>query len=102
MIRTAIVGCGKVADRHVLQIRRIPHAEIVAVCDAEPLMARQLADRFNIARQFVHVKQMLDESRPDVVHITAPPQSHFSLAKLCLQAGCNVYVEKPFTLYASE
>jgi len=34
------------------------------------------------------------------VHITTPPQSHFSIAKRCLEEGCHVYVEKPFTLNA--
>ncbi len=41
-------------------------------------------------------------SRPDVVHITTPPQSHFFLATQCLEAGAHVYVEKPFTLDTNE
>ena len=40
--------------------------------------------------------------KPDVVHITTPPQSHYDLARKCLERGCHVYVEKPFTLYATE
>jgi predicted dehydrogenase len=40
--------------------------------------------------------------RPDVVHITTPPQSHYSLAAECLKAGSHVYVEKPFTITAGE
>ena len=45
---------------------------------------------------------MLKQARPDVIHITTPPESHFDLARLCLEAGCHVYLEKPFTLYAHE
>jgi predicted dehydrogenase len=45
---------------------------------------------------------MLTTCRPDVVHITTPPQSHFKLAKQCIEAGCNVYVEKPLTMYFDE
>jgi predicted dehydrogenase len=37
-----------------------------------------------------------------VVHITTPPQSHFAIAQQCLEYGCHVYVEKPFTLDARE
>jgi predicted dehydrogenase len=40
--------------------------------------------------------------RPDVVHITTPPASHTNLALQCLDAGCHVYVEKPFTLNAAD
>jgi predicted dehydrogenase len=32
------------------------------------------------------------------VHVTTPPQSHYAIGKLCLEAGCNVYIEKPFTV----
>jgi predicted dehydrogenase len=45
---------------------------------------------------------MLRETNPDVVHITTPPQSHFSLAQQCLDFGSHVYLEKPFTVTADE
>lgn len=102
MLKVAIVGCGKIADSHAEQIRRIPGCEMVGVCDREPLMAKQLYERFPIKRCFSDLTQLLEESRPDVVHITTPPESHFSIAKLCLDAGCHVYVEKPFTLYEAD
>jgi predicted dehydrogenase len=102
MLRIAIVGCGKIADAHASQIRRIAGCEIVAVCDREPLMARQLAERLSIAQHFSDVGLMLASAKPDVVHITTPPASHFPIARQCLQAGCHVYVEKPFTLDVAE
>ena len=102
MLKVAIIGCGKIADDHASQIPRVPGCKIVAVCDREPLMASQLSERFGIARQYSDIKQLLDDARPDVVHITTPPQSHFDVARLCLQAGCHVYVEKPFTLFEDE
>jgi predicted dehydrogenase len=98
MLRVALVGCGKIADSHAEQIQRIHACEIVGVCDLEPLMAQQLCQRFSIKKYFNNLQQLLDEARPDVIHITTPPGSHFSVAKLCMQAGCHVYVEKPFTL----
>jgi predicted dehydrogenase len=36
------------------------------------------------------------------VHITTPAESHFDIARFCLEQGCHVYVEKPFTLYADQ
>ena len=102
MLRVAIIGCGKIADSHAAQIQRVAGCEIVAVCDREELMARQLCERFQINGCFSDVKTMLTEARPNVVHITTPPQSHHSLAKLCLDHGCHVYVEKPFALNTME
>ncbi len=98
MLKVAIVGCGKIADAHVSQILRIAGCEIVAVCDREPLMARQLAERFSIKGQFSDLTELLSSAKPDVVHITTPPESHFNVAKTCLEWGCHVYVEKPFTV----
>jgi len=102
MIKVALIGCGLVADQHLSQIRRIPGCEIVGLCDLEPLMAQQLADRFHVQRTFTNARELLSELHPDVVHVTTPAQSHFSLGKLCLEAGANVYLEKPFTLNTAE
>ena len=97
MLRVGIIGCGKIADSHAQQIRRIPGCEIVGVADREP-EARQLYERFPIRKTLTRVEQLLEESKPDVVHITTPPASHLPLAMQCLERGCHVYVEKPFTL----
>lgn len=102
MLKTGIIGCGKMADNHAHCIEKIPETEIVAVCDREPLMARDMSDRFGISQYFTDVQKMLDTAKLDVVHIVTPPQNHYTLAKMCLQSGRNVYVEKPFTLDTAE
>ena len=65
-------------------------------------MAGQLAERFRVPESYADLGEMLHTARPDVVHITTPPQSHFSLAKQCLEFGCHVYLEKPFVINAVE
>ena len=102
MLKVGIVGCGKIADSHASQVKRIQECEIVGVCDRELLMAQQLYERFPIKAYYRYVTELLAEARPDVVHITTPPESHFDIAKVCLEWGCHVYVEKPFTLDACE
>src|SRR5262245_21794658 len=101
-MRVAIIGCGKIADQHAHQIRRVRGNRLVAVCDRENLMADQLAERFQAGRSFGDVDSLLKETSPDVVHITTPPQSHFELTRKCLSAGCHVYVEKPFSVNYAE
>ncbi len=102
ILRVAIIGCGKIADQHVAACRRIGNCEIVGLCDREVLMAGQLGERFGITACFSDAAEMLRAVKPDVVHITTPPQGHFSLAKQCLEAGSHVYLEKPFTVTAVE
>jgi predicted dehydrogenase len=102
MLKVAIVGCGKIADQHVHALARIPDCQIIALCDQELRMARQLGERFRISQCFSSVQDMFRAATPDVVHITTPPQSHFSLARQCLASGSHVYIEKPFTVTAEE
>lgn len=102
LLKVAIIGCGKIADGHAAVVQTIDGCEIVGVCDREPLMAKQLWERFPVKQCFTDVQELLDEAKPDLVHITTPPEGHYEIAKLCLQRGCHVYVEKPFTVYAWE
>ena len=102
MLRIGIVGCGKIADDHLSQVKRIPACEVVGVCDKEILMAEQLAERFFVRHRFDNLDEMLTTVTPDVVHITTPPASHFALAKKCIEFGSHVYVEKPFTVTEQE
>jgi predicted dehydrogenase len=102
MLTIAIVGCGKVADQHVQAIHRISDCKIVSVCDRELLMAKQLGERFGVSQCFSNLQEMLGATTPDVVHVTTPPQSHFSIARECLESGSHVYLEKPFTVTTEE
>jgi predicted dehydrogenase len=102
MLRVAVVGCGKIADDHLALISTMAKCEIVAACDREDLMAKQLCERFSIKRRFTDLDALLGECKPDVVHVTTPPQGHFQIGKKCLEAGSHVYIEKPFTVYGHE
>ena len=65
-------------------------------------MAKQLSQRCSAEKYFSAVSDLLEDAKPDVVHITTPPHSHFELAMQCMNAGCHVYVEKPFTVTLEE
>jgi predicted dehydrogenase len=102
MIRAGIIGCGRIADQHVIEILKMPDCKIVGFCDKEELMAMQMCDRFGVKNYFSNVHEFLETARPNTVHITTPPQNHFELGRLCLEADCNVMFEKPFALNTQE
>ena len=98
-LKVAIVGCGKIADGHVEEIQKLrAKAHLAACCDLEPLMAEQLAVRYGIPAHYDNLNELLEKERPDVIHITTPPQAHLPLTRIAVEAGCHVYVEKPLTL----
>jgi predicted dehydrogenase/nucleoside-diphosphate-sugar epimerase len=101
-LRIAILGGGKMAQKHATAIRLQPGARFVAVADPY-LTPEEIAERFGAdVRGFRDAATLLAEVKPHVVHIVTPPHTHFELAKTCLSNGANVYVEKPFALAERE
>ena len=96
-MKAVLIGAGHIARQHLACLRELPGVEIAGVCDLSPATAESAAERFNIARWFTDSNVMLETVRPDVVHVTTPPGSHFALASTALNAGAHVVVEKPVT-----
>jgi len=68
---------------------------IVAVYDPNEAAARQLATMAG-AQAYPSLSDLLDNARPDLVHICTPAGTHFEPARQAIAAGAHVYVEKPF------
>jgi predicted dehydrogenase len=102
VIRVAIIGAGKVAQQHLACLAGLPNVRVVGVCDLSRVLGECAVDRYGAETWFTNHEKMLQEARPDVVHITTPPASHFRLTRDCLNAGCHVFLEKPATLNFEE
>jgi len=98
----ALIGAGQIARQHLACLESLPDVEIAAVCDLSPAVARAAAERHGAKAWFTDYKAMLADVRPDVVHVTTPPTSHFRLAMDSLEADAHVVVEKPATVRLSE
>ena len=94
-MRAAVVGAGRVARQHLETLGRQPGVELVAVCDLSRAAAEAAAERHGAGAWFTEHRRMLADARPDVVHVTSPPQSHLQVATDALKAGAHVIVEKP-------
>jgi predicted dehydrogenase len=102
VIQSAVIGAGQVAQQHLACLSTLPGVRLAGVCDLSRSVAESAADRFGIEAWFTDHARMLVEVRPDVVHITTPPASHFRLAQDCLNAGAHVFLEKPATAHFEE
>jgi predicted dehydrogenase len=94
-VRAALIGAGQIAKQHLSCLKTLPGVELAAICDLSPATAEAAAERYGIRSWFTDHRAMLEKARPDVVHITTPPTSHFGLAMDALDAGAHVIVEKP-------
>jgi len=96
-VKAALIGAGQIARQHLACLRSLPGVELAAICDLSPATAEAAAERFGIPAWFTDYRAMLEKARPDVVHVTTPPTSHFRLAMDSFDAGAHVIVEKPAT-----
>ena len=97
MLRVALIGCGKMGLHHLTAIAATRKATVVGVADPAAAIEELRPMLAEDALVVASATEMLERTRPDVVHIVTPPGTHADLATLAIQAGCHVYVEKPFT-----
>lgn len=101
-MRVGIVGCGFVARKHLAALRSADHVTVVGLCDRQRALAEELARSFSMGDVFDDIDQLIQKTRPDVLHILTPPQSHHALALQAFHAGCDVMVEKPMAQSVDE
>jgi predicted dehydrogenase len=87
-LRTAIVGCGKVAHLHAQALRGIPDAQLVAVVDSDADRSRAFAAQYG-------VESAGDLAGAEVAIICTPHPLHKASAIAAMNMGAHVLVEKP-------
>jgi predicted dehydrogenase len=101
MIKAGFIGFGRMGLTHFSILNTHPDVKIVSVCDQSSTMLKILSKYVDVKTYTDHTK-MLDESDLDCVLISTPGDSHGEIIKSCLKRGLHVFVEKPFTMSASE
>ncbi|MGO2539752.1 MAG: Gfo/Idh/MocA family protein [Specibacter sp.] len=94
MPRIAIIGCGDVATVHFEAVSAIEGTELVAVCDTDPGRLVAASEARGVPG-YSDLVRMLEEARPDVVHVCTPHNQHADPAIAALERGINVISEKP-------
>jgi predicted dehydrogenase len=96
-----IVGCGFISGIHV-NAWKDAGVSITAVCDLDEKTAMQFAENWKIPKYYTDFSEMLKSETLSVVSICVPPLFHANIALEALESGCNVVVEKPFTITTEE
>ncbi len=100
MLRVAVVGLGGIGAVHVINWQTVEGAKIIGACDVREECFKKV-DELNIPT-YTDMKIMIEELKPDIVDICTPSYLHIENAKLALNMGCNVILEKPVSLHSSE
>ncbi len=101
-LKVGIVGLGFVGILHIDAIRRIPYAEIVAVADKNMEQTKRIAEEYGIPQYYDNVDDLINESRPDVIHNCTPNYLHKEINIKVIQNEIHLFSEKPLTRTAQE
>jgi predicted dehydrogenase len=102
--RVALIGCGWYGKGALFRLLQVAPAEVVALCDvdkrmlgeaAEMVAARQVSKKK--PRTYGDYREMLKQEGPDIVHVATPDHWHALAMIAAVEAGADVYVEKPIS-----
>ncbi len=102
-LKAAIIGAGGIANSHVRALRA--HADrvtLVAASDIDMPRAQKFCNRHEIPQAYASAEDLLEQVRPDVVHVCTPPGVHADLSILAMEAGAWVLCEKPLCASLAE
>ena len=100
-LRFGIIGCGGAAMPVAQALAASPVATLAAAYDLNPVLARDVAERFG-ATAHENLAALLGDSGVQAVYIAVPHNQLAPLAAQALRAGKHALVEKPLALSVAE
>lgn len=95
-LKFAVIGCGRIAERHAEQISRL--AILKAVCDNVKSKADSFAERYG-AKAYTDYEELLSEEKElDVISVCTPNGLHAEHSIKAFKRGFHVLCEKPMAI----
>lgn len=100
-----IIGCGRVAVKHLKAISKLKGLKLAAVVDTNEESAKRLLGSvkgFSDTPVYSDYHEAIDKVGPDITSVTVPSGLHYQIASYAMQHGSNLLLEKPMTMSAFE
>lgn len=105
-IRVAVIGVNGQGGAHLGEWMKNPEVDLVAVCDCDPAAYAKHEGRFKslpkAPRYEQDVRKLLEDKTIDAVSIATPNHWHALMSIWAMQAGKDVYIEKPCSQTVAE
>lgn len=96
-VRIGFVACGGRAGAHMGTFGGMTGVKVAALCDPDASRVAAAAKNFNDAKKFADVRELLDDENIDAVCIATCNHWHCLASIWAMEAGKDVYVEKPLS-----
>ena len=101
-IRWGIIGAGRIARDFVTDLLLLQDQVPAAIGSRSSGRAQQFAASYGVEKYYGSYAALAADDSLDVVYVATPHSEHYDAARLCLEAGRAVLVEKPFTVTPAE
>lgn len=98
--KIAVIGSGYWGRNLVRNFHQLDALHLV--CDANPGVEAEVAENYPNVKFRHHYCEVLDDAEVEAVVLATPAVAHFDMARQALEAGKDVYVEKPLALTTSQ
>jgi UDP-N-acetylglucosamine 3-dehydrogenase len=92
-IKVGVIGTGAMGQHHVRIYSEFPDVKLVGIADLDAARVNELAARYK-TKAFIDYKELLKQNL-DAVSIVVPTRMHREVALSAIEAGVNVFIEKP-------
>ena len=99
-LKAAVIGSGFIGSAHVEALKRVHGVDVVALVDISD--AERKAREADVPQGFSDYREMIEEVKPDCIHICTPNNTHKEIAIYALEHGINVICEKPMARNTEE
>ena len=101
-LNMAIIGTGRMASVMAETARKARGVKLYAVASRDASRASEFGEQHGIKKMYGSYEELAEDSKVDFVYIATPHSEHFENAKLFLEHGKHVLLEKAFTLNAQQ
>jgi len=103
--RVGLIGCGWYGKCDLFRLIQVAPVEVVSLCDVDKTMLAEAAELMSARqaskktpRTYADYRQMLKEKDLDIVLVATPDHWHALAMIAAVQAGADVYVQKPISV----
>jgi len=98
-LKVAVIGVGHLGKHHARIYHSLPDVELVGIVDLDASLAQKIAQK-GACQPYTDFREVL--AKVDAVSLVTPTPTHFEMARVILQAGKHLLIEKPITETAEQ
>lgn len=99
-IKVGIIGAGWIAHKMAQALAPLKDAAVIAISSRSLDKARDFASQYGITKAYGSYEELVKDADVDLVYVATPHSHHYAHARLAVENGKPVLVEKAFTVNA--